>query len=160
MLRASSRTRVQLPARARGRPSAHGSLLDIAGTQAKACGTKVFINLSRGNVCVTVREVEVRYYEEDGRAPFEEWFRSVDRSAQARITAAIARLEEGNISNLKSIGGGLHELRMNFGPGYRAYLGRDGPLLIIILTGGTKQRQSRDIAKARVIWDRYKRFAQ
>jgi putative addiction module killer protein len=104
--------------------------------------------------------VEVRYYEEDGRAPFEEWFRSVDRSAQTRITAAIARLEEGNISNLKSIGGGVHELRMNFGPGYRMYLGRDGPLLIILLTGGTKQRQSRDNEKARALWDRYKRFAQ
>jgi len=104
--------------------------------------------------------VEVRYYEEDGRAPFDEWFRSVDRSAQARITSAIARLEEGNTSNLKSVGNGVHELRLNFGPGYRVYLGRDGPLLLILLTGGTKQRQNRDIEKAKILWDRYKRFAQ
>jgi putative addiction module killer protein len=69
-------------------------------------------------------------------------------------------LKKVTFANLKSIGGGVHELRMNFGPGYRMYLGRDGPLLIILLTGGTKQRQSRDNEKARALWDRYKRFAQ
>ena len=108
--------------------------------------------------------LEVRYYlSEDGRSPFEEWFSSVDSVARAKVAAAIARLEQGNTSNVKSVGEGVLEYRINFGPGYRVYFGRDGATLVILLTGGTKKRQQRDIATAAALWTAYKkrkRFSQ
>lgn len=101
--------------------------------------------------------LDVRYYlSEDGRSPFEEWFSSVESGARAKVAIAIARLEQGNTSNVKSVGEGVHEYRLNFGPGYRVYFGRDGATLVILLTGGTKNRQQRDIAKAAALWAAYK----
>jgi putative addiction module killer protein len=102
--------------------------------------------------------LEVRYYvSEEGRSPFEEWFSSVDSAARAKVAAMISRLEQGNTSNVKSVGEGVLEYRINFGPGYRIYFGRDGATLVILLTGGTKKRQQRDIAAAAVLWTAYKR---
>ncbi len=102
--------------------------------------------------------LEVRYYlSEDGRSPFEEWFSSVDSAARAKVATAIARLEHGNTANVKSVGDGVLEYRVNFGPGCRVYFGRDGATLVILLTGGTKQRQQRDIATAAALWVDYKR---
>ncbi len=102
--------------------------------------------------------LEVRYYiTEDGRSPFEDWFSSVDSVARAKVAAAIARLGQGNTSNVKSVGGGVLEYRVNFGPGYRVYFGRDGETLVIILTGGTKKRQQQDIAAAAALWAAYKK---
>ena len=69
---------------------------------------------------------------------------------------AIARLEQGNLSNAKGVGEGVLEYRINFGPGYRVYFGRDGNELVILLTGGTKKRQQRDIAGAIEMWADYK----
>jgi putative addiction module killer protein len=69
----------------------------------------------------------------------------------------MARLEQGNLSNTKSVGGGVLEYRLDFGPGYRIYFGRDGDDLIILLCGGTKQRQRQDILRAQVHWSDYKR---
>src|ERR1700756_3048052 len=68
-----------------------------------------------------------------------------------------ARLEQGNLSNVKSVGEGVLEYRINFGPGYRVYFGRDGEALVILLTGGTKKRQRRDIEQAKELWADYKR---
>ncbi len=100
---------------------------------------------------------EIRYYvTDDGRCPFEEWFSSVDSVARAKVTIAISRLEQGNISNVKSIGQGVLEYRISFRPGYGVYFGRDGASLVILLTGGTKRRQRRDIATARALWNAYK----
>jgi putative addiction module killer protein len=102
--------------------------------------------------------LEVRYYiSEDGRSRFEEWFSSVDSAARAKVAAAISRLEQGNTSNVKSVGEGILEYRINFGPGYRMYFGRDGATLVILLTGGTKKRQQQDIAAATALWAAYKR---
>jgi putative addiction module killer protein len=67
------------------------------------------------------------------------------------------RLRDGNLSNVKGVGGGVLEYRIDFGPGYRIYLGRDGEAIIILLGGGTKQRQQRDIAAAQERWIDYKR---
>ena len=73
------------------------------------------------------REVELRYFiAADGSSPFENWFVSVEPVAKAKLTVALARLEQGNTSNLKSVGEGVIELCIHFGPGYRIYLGRDG----------------------------------
>ena len=101
--------------------------------------------------------LEIRYYvARDGRSPFEGWFASLDPVARARVTVAIARLGQGNISNVKGVGEGVLEYRINFGPGYRVYFGRDGEALVILLTGGTKKRQQRDIAAASEMWADYK----
>ena len=70
---------------------------------------------------------------------------------------AIARLEQGNLSNVKGVGEGVLEYRINFGPGYRVYFGRDGETLVILLTGGTKKRQQRDISMAIELWADYRR---
>jgi putative addiction module killer protein len=101
--------------------------------------------------------LEIRYYlARDGRSPFEGWFASLDPVARAKVTVAIARLEQGNRSNVKGVGEGVLEYRINFGPGYRVYFGRDGEVLVILLTGGTKKRQQRDIAAAIEMWADYK----
>lgn len=101
---------------------------------------------------------EVRYYlSPDGRSPFENWFVTLDPTARAKLTVALTRLEQGNTSNVKGVGGGVLECRIDFGPGYRVYFGRDGMALIILLTGGTKRRQQRDIQEARVMWADYGR---
>jgi putative addiction module killer protein len=69
---------------------------------------------------------------------------------------ALDRLERGNFSAVKGIGAGLFELRMDFGPGYRIYLGKDGEELVILLGGGSKQRQQNDIEAAHLLWQLYK----
>jgi putative addiction module killer protein len=70
---------------------------------------------------------------------------------------ALIRLEQGNLSNAKSVGGGVLEYRIDFGPGYRLYFGRDGQVLIIMLAGGQKRRQQRDIDAAIAFWEDYRR---
>ena len=70
---------------------------------------------------------------------------------------ALVRIEQGNISSVKSVGSGVFECRIEFGPGYRAYFGKDGEMLIVLLGGGTKRRQQQDIETARVLWREYKR---
>jgi putative addiction module killer protein len=69
----------------------------------------------------------------------------------------LVQLSLGNLSEVKSVGGGVFERRLDFGPGYRLYFGRDGEGLIILLAGGTKSRQQRDIESARQYWEDYKR---
>src|SRR4051812_24399712 len=97
--------------------------------------------------------LEIRYYVAAGdRQPFASWFADLDPAARAKVTVAIARLEQGNISNVKGVGEGVLEYRINFGPGYRVYFGRDGGTLVILLTGGTKKRQQRDIDAAITMW--------
>ena len=104
------------------------------------------------------RVIELRYYlAGDGKSPFEDWFSGLDPAAAAKISVALARLEQGNTSSLKGVGEGVLECRIEFGPGYRVYLGRDGDVLVILLTGGTKKRQQRDIEAARAMWADYRR---
>ena len=76
--------------------------------------------------------------------------------ARAKVARALVRMEQGNLSNVKSIGEGVLEYRIDFGPGYRVYFGRDGEVLVILLTGGTKKRQQRDIEAAKEYWRDYK----
>lgn len=72
------------------------------------------------------------------------------------MRAALARIESGNLSNIKGVGVGVLERRVNVGLGYRVYFGRDGDALIVLLGGGTKERQQRDIEDARQLWQQYK----
>ena len=82
-------------------------------------------------------------------------FDGLDANAATKVRTALARLELGNLSNLKSVGGGTLEHRIHSGPGYRIYLGRDGERLIILLGGGTKRRQRQDIERALALWKDY-----
>jgi putative addiction module killer protein len=102
--------------------------------------------------------LELRYYlGADGRSPFASWFEDLDPIAGAKAVRALARMEQGNLSNVKSVGEGVLEYKIDFGPGYRVYFGRDGEQLVILLTGGTKKRQQRDIETAAMFWREYKR---
>ena len=73
------------------------------------------------------------------------------------MTTAIYRLELGNFSNVKGVGAGVFEYRIAFGPGYRVYFGKDGESIVILLGGGTKRRQERDIGDAHDRWADYKK---
>ncbi|WP_073974571.1 type II toxin-antitoxin system RelE/ParE family toxin [Erythrobacter donghaensis] len=96
------------------------------------------------------------YVCEDGTCPFRGWFDGLDVQAAAKVATAIVRMELGNLSNVKWIGGGLGEYRIDWGPGYRLYLTQDGGQLIILFVGGTKKRQQSDIRQASALLDQYK----
>lgn len=96
------------------------------------------------------------YIREDGSCPFRCWFDDLDSQAGAKVATAIVRLELGNLSNVKWVGGGLGEYRINWGPGYRLYLAQDGNELIILFVGGTKKRQQADINEATALLNEYK----
>lgn len=95
------------------------------------------------------------YLREDGTSPYEEWFMGLDTVAAAKITTIILKMEQGNLSNVKWFRG-IGEYRLDWGPGYRVYIGRDGEKLIILLGGGTKSGQQKDIDRAGAIWKEYK----
>jgi putative addiction module killer protein len=102
--------------------------------------------------------IELRQYiDRQGRNPFDRWFEKLDNTTQARIVVALDRLERGNFSAAKGVGTGVMELRLDFGPGYRIYFGKDGETLVILLGGGTKKRQQADIEVAQTLWQEYKR---
>jgi putative addiction module killer protein len=92
----------------------------------------------------------------EGDCPFADWFDGLDARAAAKVRTAIARIETGNFGDVKPAGEGVSERRIDFGPGYRVYFGRDGQRLVILLAGGTKKRQQRDIDQARAYWRDYK----
>ena len=88
---------------------------------------------------------------------YAEWFaRLRDRRAKARIDARLRRFSVGNPGDVKSVGGGVQELRIDYGPGYRVYFGKDVAHVVILLGGGTKKRQNRDIWTAQGLWTTYK----
>ena len=97
------------------------------------------------------------YVDEDGSKRFASWLEGLDASAAAKVTIALARMEQGNLSNTKGVGAGVHEYKIDYGPGYRIYFGKDGELIVILLGGGTKKRQQKDITAAQECWADYKR---
>ena len=98
----------------------------------------------------------VHYVSEEGTDHFDSWFRTQSPEARARVQTRIDRLELGSLGDHKSVGEGVSELRIDFGPGSRLYYGREGTALVILLGGGTKARQARDIAMAQTYWKAYK----
>ena len=98
----------------------------------------------------------LEYLDPDGESPYRDWFESFNAQAAAKVTVALTRVELGNLSNVKGVGAGVQEFRIDFGPGYRVYFGREGEALVILLTGGTKKRQQRDIDRAHAYWQDYK----
>ena len=102
--------------------------------------------------------VEVReYLDRSGHSPFAVWSDRLNREAAAKVAAALARIQQGNFSSAKGVGAGVYEYRIDFGPGYRIYFGKDGERLVILIGGGTKKRQSKDIQAAQACWADYKR---
>jgi putative addiction module killer protein len=102
--------------------------------------------------------IEVReYLHLDGGSPFADWFARLNPKAAAKVAIGLTRLAAGNFSNVKGVGSGVFEYRIDFGPGYRVYFGKDGELLVIVLGGGTKKRQQQDINSALAHWHDYKR---
>ena len=100
-------------------------------------------------------EYEIREYVEADGSPFATWFNGLDAAAAARVDRYVRRVEQGNFGDSKSVGEGVQELRIQYGPGYRVYYGRDGKTLIILLGGGSKRRQRQDITAAQARWTRY-----
>ncbi|WP_138933293.1 type II toxin-antitoxin system RelE/ParE family toxin [Roseovarius arcticus] len=98
----------------------------------------------------------VVYVTEAGKVPFEDWFSNLDTTVALKVRTALARIETGNLGDVKPVGQGVSERRITFGPGYRVYFGKDGDKLVILLCGGTKKRQSKDIEQAKEFWNDYK----
>ena len=102
-------------------------------------------------------EQEIVVYEtQSGKLPFWEWLSSLkDRKGRSVIQARIERVRLGNFGNCRSVGDGIQELKISFGPGYRVYFGRDGDKIVILLCGGDKSGQKKDIALAKELWREY-----
>jgi len=105
------------------------------------------------------QEWEIReYLSADGKCPFRDWLRSLkDVNARARIRVRINRIRLGNFGDCKSVGSGVSEFRIDYGPGYRVYYGRVSKKLILLLCGGSKKNQEKDIKLAKEYWFDYKR---
>lgn len=106
-------------------------------------------------MALTVMDVR-EYLTPGGDSPFGGWFDDLDPQAAAKVAITLVRLGQGNLSNVKGVGSGVFEFRVNFGPGYRLYFGRDGETVVILLAGGTMQRQRRDVENAQARWQDYK----
>jgi putative addiction module killer protein len=102
-------------------------------------------------MALTVRQ----YVAADGKRPFREWVRSLTKAVGARIQLRVQRFELGNLGDHKNVGEGVWETRVMFGPGYRIYFGKDGDSIIVLLVGGDKGSQAKDIARARAFWRGY-----
>ena len=98
----------------------------------------------------------IEYILDGGNCPYSDWFESLSDEAAAKVATAIARMKAGNFGDHKGVASGVIERRINYGPGYRIYFGKDGDEIVILLGGGTKKRQSKDIKNAQEIWANYK----
>lgn len=100
--------------------------------------------------------LEIReYYKANGEVPFREWLRCLAAPYIVRVRTRLFRMERGNLGDYKSLGDGVFELRMDFGPGFRVYFGFDGRTIVLLLCGGDKRSQGRDILRAKSYWQDY-----
>lgn len=112
-----------------------------------------------GNLYVTIQSMSYQIKElllDDGDSPFAEWFGSLEAIAAAKVRVAVSRMEQGNLSNVEWFRG-IGEYKIDWGPGLRIYLAKDGLKIIILIGGGTKKRQQQDIDQAVALWEDYKR---
>ena len=102
--------------------------------------------------------MELRYYQTaNGGRPFVQWLADLnDRQARTRIEARLARAAAGNLGDVEAVGEGVMELRIDWGPGYRVYFARVGQVVVLLLCGGDKRMQQRDIARAKTYLKDYK----
>ena len=93
---------------------------------------------------------------ENGKSPFNDWLLGLkDIKARALVRAKLARIQLGHMGDAKSLGDGVYELRIFYGPAYRVYFGIEENAIVILINGGDKGSQKRDIVKAKVLWSRY-----
>ena len=102
---------------------------------------------------------EIDYYvTEQGGKPFKDWLEGLrDVQGRARIRVRLDRVRLGNLGDHRSVGAGVQELRIDYGPGYRVYFGTEGQRVVLLLPGGDKSSQPRDIARAREFWQDHQR---
>lgn len=103
-------------------------------------------------------EQEVRLYARpDGVVPFTRWYWELrDAEIQIRVRERLTRVRAGNFGDCRSVGGGVQELRIPIGRGIRVYLGRLGGSVVVLLGGGDKRHQQRDIQRAQLYWNDYR----
>lgn len=102
----------------------------------------------------------VIYADENGTEPFTEWLKGLrDPQTRRRILIRLRRVEQGNYGDYKPLQDGVYELRLQFGPGYRVYFAEDGDTVVVILGGGDKSTQNKDIDSAKTCWKEYQRHA-
>jgi putative addiction module killer protein len=101
-------------------------------------------------------DYQIREFVREDLSPFGRCFDDLDSTAASKVTAALYRLQYGDFSNVRSLGSGISEYKIDFGPGYRIYFGKDGNTLVLLQTGGRKKTQSKDIEKAKMYWQEYK----
>jgi putative addiction module killer protein len=95
------------------------------------------------------------YRDEQGKEPFSDWLATLDRRSRARILARLDRIELGNWGDWKLLSPGLGEFRFHFSGGLRVYFGIEGQSIVLLLSGGNKSSQKKDIKKARFLWEKY-----
>jgi putative addiction module killer protein len=102
--------------------------------------------------------LELRYYQTStGGQPFVEWLQGLgDRQARTRVQARLARVAVGNLGDVEPVGEGVLELKIDWGPGYRVYFARAGKVIVLLLCGGDKRTQQRDIQRAKAYFEDYK----
>ena len=97
------------------------------------------------------------YSQPDGRVPFDEWLESLrDFKGKAKIVKRLERVSNGNLGDCRSVGEGVSELKIDFGPGYRVYFGQVGATIVLLLCGGDKSTQEQDIRSAKKYWEEYR----
>jgi putative addiction module killer protein len=103
--------------------------------------------------------IKIELYEtKEGKCPFSNWLKSLnDIKARAKIRTKLNRLRLGNFGDSKSVGDGVYEIRINYGPGYRLYFGKVGLMVVLLLCGGNKSTQTEDIRQAKFYWNDYNR---
>ena len=108
-----------------------------------------------------IQERIIQVYEQaNGKSPFTEWVQSLrDKKTRAVILQRIDRVRLGNFGDCRNLGSGVYELKISWGPGFRIYYGLDGPRIVLLLCGGDKSSQKRDILKARELWKECKNDA-
>jgi putative addiction module killer protein len=105
---------------------------------------------------LTIRE----FLRAEGGSPFRDWVGSLEVTVRARVQARVLHFETGNLGDCRAVGGGVWEARLMFGPGYRIYFGRNGSSVILLLLGGDKASQRKDIRDAHRFWREYLRATQ
>ncbi len=107
-----------------------------------------------GNASVTIDLRE--YLDERGQSAFGSWFQRLDATAAAKVAVHLKRIELGNFSNVEPVGEGVFEKKIDWGPGYRIYFGRDGVRLVVLLGGSAKRDQAKAIKAAKRTWRDYR----
>lgn len=97
----------------------------------------------------------LEYLDDSGRSPFRDWLNELDSATKARVQVKILRFESGNLGDHKQVGDGVWEARLAFGPGYRIYFGKSGAEVVLLLLGGDKGTQRKDIKQAKQHWATY-----